>query len=423
MLDPSRFVVAVDHLVGPLRAELDGRHFSDIVDADGRQYVDLVLDGRGMLGIALVGYTYVLEQVGIRFLGIGGSSAGAVNALLLAALDDRAHAKSEDLLRLLAAQDFDNFLDGDGDARRMLETALRGGSLLSMLYACVQTRERIEQHWGLNPGNAFRDWLHRHLHAAGVHEWSDLRNRLQAGPLMHRSGAPYLLPPAESLLAIVATEVTTATKVVFPRMSSLFWDDVDRVHPADFVRAAAATPFVFEPVRLRVPQGDQAARRWAEHAGFEGVLPRECVLVDGGTMTPFPIDVFHLPLRVPAAPTFGVRLGVDRSFARHPRGPLQLARSVIDAGQHRVDYDYVMEHPDYSRIVTMIPTHPYQWADTAMPDEDRIGLFVRGAEAACSFLRRFDWEHYKTVRRHLANAHMALPHGQAREVRIVPEMH
>lgn len=151
MLDPSRFVVAVDHLVGPLRAELEGRHFSDIVDADGRQYVDLVLDGRGMLGIALVGYTYVLEQVGIRFLGIGGSSAGAINALLLAALDDRAHAKSEDLLRLLAGQNFDDFVDGDGDARRMLETAVRGGSLLSMLYACVQTRERIEQRWGLTP--------------------------------------------------------------------------------------------------------------------------------------------------------------------------------------------------------------------------------------------------------------------------------
>lgn len=425
MLDPSRFVVAVDHLVGPLRRELEGRQFSDVLDADGRQYVDLVLDGRGMLGMALVGYTYVLEQVGIRFLGIGGSSAGAINAILLAALDDRSHAKSEDLLRLLAGQNFQDFLDGDADARRMLDTALRGGSLLSMLYACVQARESVEQHWGLNPGHAFRDWLRRHLHAAGVDGWADLRTRLESGALVHRSGAPYLLPPAEQLLAIVAHEVTTATKVVFPRMAPLFWDDPDQVHPVEFVRAAVATPFVFRPVRVRTPQGPEAAGRWSRLVGFDGSLSRESVLVDGANVAPFPIDLFHLPEHVPAAPTFGVRLGVDRSFARHPRGPLQLARAVIDAERHRVDYDFVMRHPDYGQLVTIVPTHPYQWADTAMPDEDRIGLFVRGAEAACAFLRRFDWSRYKQVRHNLADAHAAgalLAGVAAGELRAMPGM-
>ena len=45
----------------------DGVKFSDIVDAHGHQYVDLVQEGGGVLGIALVGYTYVLENAGIRF--------------------------------------------------------------------------------------------------------------------------------------------------------------------------------------------------------------------------------------------------------------------------------------------------------------------------------------------------------------------
>ena len=42
------------------------------------------MQGGDVLGIAIVGYTYALEEVGLRFLGLGGSSAGAINALLLA---------------------------------------------------------------------------------------------------------------------------------------------------------------------------------------------------------------------------------------------------------------------------------------------------------------------------------------------------
>ncbi|MGH7505457.1 MAG: patatin-like phospholipase family protein, partial [Longimicrobiales bacterium] len=85
-------------MVAPLRRELAGKEFSDILDAEGHQYVDLVLEGGGMLGIALVGYTYVLEQAGIRFLRLGGTSAGAINALLLAALESREHAKTDEVV-------------------------------------------------------------------------------------------------------------------------------------------------------------------------------------------------------------------------------------------------------------------------------------------------------------------------------------
>ena len=174
MLDPSRFAIAVEHLVAPLRRELEGKEFSDVLDADGRQYVDLVLEGGGMLGVALVGYTYVLEQVGIRFLSLGGTSAGAINALLLAALDARDRAKTEDMIRLLANQNFYEFIDGDADARRVIASALRGGGLLSMLYAGVQVRDNLEEDWGLNPGTVFYEWLRGHLLASGIHTWASV---------------------------------------------------------------------------------------------------------------------------------------------------------------------------------------------------------------------------------------------------------
>ena len=38
------------------------QNYSDIVDEFGNQYVDLVQEGGGVLGIALLGYTYVLEE-------------------------------------------------------------------------------------------------------------------------------------------------------------------------------------------------------------------------------------------------------------------------------------------------------------------------------------------------------------------------
>jgi len=67
---------------------------SDLVSADPDktdpdatlQWVNLVMAGGGMLGIAHVGFMRVLEQAGIRFIGLGGASAGAINAALTAAV-------------------------------------------------------------------------------------------------------------------------------------------------------------------------------------------------------------------------------------------------------------------------------------------------------------------------------------------------
>jgi len=67
---------------------------SDITDTKGNQYVDMVMEGGGVFGIALLGYIYVLEQANIRFLGIGGTSAGSIVALLLAALNRRDEPKT-----------------------------------------------------------------------------------------------------------------------------------------------------------------------------------------------------------------------------------------------------------------------------------------------------------------------------------------
>ena len=44
---------------------------SDTLDDEGHQYVNLVQKGGGVLGVALIGYTYILEQMGNTIPEIG----------------------------------------------------------------------------------------------------------------------------------------------------------------------------------------------------------------------------------------------------------------------------------------------------------------------------------------------------------------
>ena len=144
---------------------------SDIIDADGNQYIDLVMEGGGMLGIALVGYSWALEEMGIRFFGVGGTSAGSINALLLAALDEPAKAKSPRLLNELANKNFYDFIDGGDDVRILIELALGSDKKfkkLRMAWKAMKVKSQLCSKYGLNKGDAFVKWLHGLLSGAGV---------------------------------------------------------------------------------------------------------------------------------------------------------------------------------------------------------------------------------------------------------------
>ena len=67
---------------------------SDTLDNQNHQYVHLVQKGGGVLGVALVGYTYILEEAGIRFLRLAGTSAGAINTALLTVIGNKEDKKS-----------------------------------------------------------------------------------------------------------------------------------------------------------------------------------------------------------------------------------------------------------------------------------------------------------------------------------------
>lgn len=405
----------VRELISELQAGWNDRDISDIVDEEGRQYVDLVMEGGGVLGIALLGYTYALEEVGIRFLSIGGTSAGSIGALLLAAVDTKEHPKSLKITEALANQDISEFVDGPRRARRFIFGALKKAGRIRLIYSYLRARSGFIRHLGFNPGEEFLEWLTATLREHGITTEEELRMRMNHVPhgLRNRAGESSADDGKWARLAIIAAEISTETKVEFPKMAPLFWEDSNNINPACYVRASMSIPYFFHPYRLPVPQGDDARTNWDELASYRSALPQEATLVDGGIMSNFPIDVFHKSNKVPAAPTFGVKLGTDKRTLQPIEKPASLGLAAFNSARHCLDYDFIKRNPDYKHLVAYIDTRSsqtgeeYNWLDFNLTDEAKIDLFRRGVQAAHEFFQKFDWEEYKKIRADLIASHGA----------------
>lgn len=384
---------------------------SDIVDSAGHQYVDLVMEGGGVLGIALVGYVYVLEQLGIRFLQLGGTSAGSINALLMAAAGPVQAAKTEWLLEQLTAQDLRAFVDGDDDARDFVQVLVANGRLLRYLWKGAQVLDNFQHDLGLNPGTVFHDWLRRLLDERGVHtvgELQRLRTLTPADGLRRRDGSVYA--PAQSIrVALVAADVTTESKIVFPEMAALYYETPEQVHPADFVRASMSIPGFFQPHHVQgLPRaGEPGGPAWEDGTGYCGPVPESVYFIDGGILSNFPIDLFHQHYQVPACPTFGIKLGLGRSRPNRAEKFTQLLGDILSTSRHGHDYDFVARNPDYRHLVSYADTSRYHWLDFALDDAGKEALFAAGARAAAGFVATFDWAGYQEVRRQLLKAYQA----------------
>ena len=143
--------------------------------------------------------------------------------------------------------------------------------------------------------------------------------------------------------------------------------------------------------------GPDALDRWNDQAGYQGSVPDEVFFVDGGIMSNFPIGLFHVR-DVPTRPTFGAKLGVERSEPAAIDSFFSLLGAVFDAARHTADYDFLLRNPDYRTLVGFIHTGSHNWLDFYLDDDAKIDLFARGVRAAATFLTSFDWASYKASR-------------------------
>ncbi len=384
--------------------------YSDIIDDNGLQYVDLVQEGGGVLGIALVGYTYVLEKAGIRFFSLAGTSAGAINTMLLAGLGKIEEEKSEKILSILANKNLFDFVDGNSAVKKFINRMLnKRKNVVSVVVNLIRIYKILKKKQGINPGNNFVEWITDQLKKADTHintlqELEDLR-RNNVPKLKQRTSGEYLdnmIPK----LAIIASEITTHSKIEFPAMAELYWKEPNKINPAVLVRASMSIPFFFEPLVVKdIPnKGAQADERWDELVSYKGKVPSEVKFVDGGMLSNFPINVFHREDgKTPRMPTFGVRLSTYREDYSTTDSLLKMSGAMISTMRQIYDYDFLLKHPDYKRLICQVDADgQFNWLDFNMPEKGKIALFNLGARKAVYFLKQFNWEAYKGIRRQLA---------------------
>jgi NTE family protein len=296
----------------------EGKDFivSDVYDARGNQYLDLVQEGGGVWGIALLGYTYILEKVGIRFFSLAGTSAGAINTILLAATKNKEEEKTETIIKKLLELDMFSFVDGKKNNTSLtrwikkliqkfvlrrnyiqqlrkitfwlslivglctIATLITGifvhNNIITWLSAFVlliwivliviilfliyRIKSLAKTGYGLNAGHTFHKWICDRLMENKISTLEDLKNHFSKYPpdlsVRHDKNRDKDLlivnPPSKPMLTIITSDITTGNKIEFPRMWDLYWDKKENANPADFIRASMSIPVFFETYKIKV---------------------------------------------------------------------------------------------------------------------------------------------------------------------------
>jgi NTE family protein len=310
------------------------------------RYVDLVFEGGGVKGIALVGAFSVLEERGYEPQNMAGASAGAIVAALIAA-----GYTAAELREIIGELDYDIFKDEAWEDR----IPLMGGPL-SML-----------SDLGLYEGAAFLEWIEDLLETRGIRTFGDLVRREDA-ELRYRYKAQ-----------VIASDVTERRLLVLPRDApKLGIADPDDLSVALAVRMSMSIPVFFEPVRFNNPQ--------------TGV---EHLIVDGGMLSNFPVWLFDA--EDPLWPTFGMKLvemdpkrplDGEPLLPEKPRGGVLLVvdylRSLVDTMMGAHDRLYI-EEKDFARTIA-IDTLGVGTTEFGLTNERAMDLYESGRKAASEFL-------------------------------------
>ncbi len=374
-------------LIAELRIEMANRigglQVSNIRDSAGFQYVDLVMEGGGTLGVALLGYLYVLEQMDIRFLQVAGTSAGSIVAMLLAAAGPIQDRKTAWLIEKVAGKDFYDFVDGDEEIRDFVDIMLgKEARKGKKLYLTTKVLDDLKIHYGLNPGQHFHDWMSGLLHECGAATVATLRQVRATAP-----EGINCTPARWERVSVVTAELTTGTKIALPDSAALYWESPEEANPADFVRASMSVPVFFYPFQAtNIPHHDAASENWAVLANYHGPIPPSAYFVDGGSMSNFPLSLLRPNGAQTDAPLFGIKIGQDRDTYNACEDFGAFAGAMLGSMMSFYDNEFLLQHPELKQHIGVIDCGAYNWLDFSIDDAGKVDLFVRGARAATDFL-------------------------------------
>ncbi len=303
---------------------------------------DLVCEGGGVRGIGLVGAVDALDQAGYRFPRVAGSSAGAIVAALVAALQVAGEPVSR-LADIMRDIDYRKFLDRNLIGR----VPLIGGALSLLTSDGVYRGAYLEQLLGGVLGDL------------GVRTFGDLRTGEEPEQFAWS-------------LVVTASDLSRRRLVRIPWDLSTYGIDPDDFPVARAVHASSAIPYVFEPVRV-------GGATW----------------VDGGLLSDFPVELFDRPDAEPRWPTFGIRLSARPGIPpTHPvQGPVSLGLAAIETLVSNQDNAYI-DDPCTVRRSIFVPADEVSPIDFDITAQQREALYQRGLQAGQQFLQTWNYPDY-----------------------------
>jgi NTE family protein len=478
--------------------------YSDVISESSTgeklQWVNFVQEGGGTLGISLVGYAFVMEYVGIRFLRLAGTSAGAINTIFLAAIGEKSDVKTPELFNMMMDDERFNikgFVDCSNPIVKWLMLSLGKGAgliknigitylilfILALIIIPLCTFIALEirriqiviftlfiaisgyilfllvrfskYNFGINPGKTFENFIAIELEKQKIVNQENLdkkaklkfslteidqddlksipdttinyskklflniSNRKNECPTITETQNTYGNPAKKVSIKddehiihadyqIVTTDIKNEQKIIFPTDADLYFQDPKTVNPSQYVRASMAIPIFFEPKIVNTDLTSINKENWLSRKGKEREHKRG-VFVDGGTLSNFPINLFHQShIKNPRVPIMGVRINdtgpTTEKTVKNKMSFTNYAEMIINTLRSNEDNAFLAINPFYKKYcIAEIRAYETKinWLNFNLSRKQKIILFTKGMEAALKFLEDFNWKEYKNARTQL----------------------
>lgn len=290
--------------------------------------VDGVFSGGGIKGFAFVGALQVLEDRGIYFERVAGTSAGAILACFIAA-----GYSADEIEKLLDELDVGTFLD----------PPRAFSSIPFMRWINLYFR------MGLYQGKALEKWFYEKLADKDVYTFDDL---------------------PEGTLKLIASDLTNGKMIVLP-------DDLEEygVKPGSFLisralRMSCGVPFFFQPVKMRVSGG-------------------ESIVVDGGVLSNFPIWLFDDENKRKDRPMLGLKLSSAKEHMEpyKIKNGLNLFEALFSTMKDAHDERYISRV--HEKSIIFIPVEKYSATKFDLDEKTKLQLMEIGRNRTLQFLENW----------------------------------
>lgn len=286
--------------------------------------VDGVFSGGGIKGFAYVGAIQALEERGIQFKRVAGTSAGAILAAFIAAGFN--------------ARELEGIFD-ELNLKVLLDPPKICIGMPFLKWINLYVR------FGMYRGKSLEKWLHQKLAAKGICTFGDLPN---------------------GTLKLVASDLTNGKILVLPDDLKHYGIDGRTFPISRALRMSCGMPFFFEPVYLKSKS-------------------RECVIVDGGVLSNFPLWIYDNGAMV--RPVLGMKLSSpnEESAPREINNAIELFEALFSTMKNAHDNRYIARR--HEKNIIFIPVETYNATQFDIDVETKQKLMCIGKERTIRFLK------------------------------------